>query len=163
MTRRGPGRNRWTVAPLAALGLAALACSTTPSNPPEAQADAGDGLTQATAPARAELRAVYFELDSAALREEGRASLAGDAQQIRSNPDWGVVTIEGHCDERGNEEYNLALGEQRAAAVQEYLLDLGVARDRVKTRTYGEMEPASPGHDERSWRLNRRAQLEIGD
>jgi peptidoglycan-associated lipoprotein len=110
-----------------------------------------------------ELRSVYFELDSALLREEGRASLSRDAQQIQSNPDWGVVTIEGHCDERGNEEYNLALGEQRAAAVKDYLLDLGVAPDRVKTRSYGEMQPASPGHDERAWRLNRRAQLEIGD
>jgi peptidoglycan-associated lipoprotein len=109
------------------------------------------------------LRAVYFELDSAVLREEGRASLALDAQQIQANPAWGVVTIEGHCDEQGNAEYNLALGERRADAVRQYLSDLAVPADRLKTRSYGEMKPAAPGHDEQAWRLNRRAQLEIGD
>ncbi len=154
---------QWTVGTLAALGLAAIACSTTNSNPSETQ---GDGLAQVSVPeptADSDLRAVYFELDSAVLREEGRASLNRHAQQIQSNPTWGVVTIEGHCDERGNEEYNLALGERRADAVKRYLSDLGVPPDRLETRSYGEMQPASLGHDELAWRLNRRAQLELGD
>jgi peptidoglycan-associated lipoprotein len=139
-----------------------MACSTTNSSSQmQAQepADAGSGLAQT--PATADLRAVYFELDSAVLREEGRASLQRDAQEIQSNPDW-VVTVEGHCDERGNEEYNLALGERRAEAVKQYLSDLGVSPDRLKTQSYGEMEPAAPGHDELAWRLNRRVQFEIG-
>jgi peptidoglycan-associated lipoprotein len=108
------------------------------------------------------LRAVYFEVDSAVLGEEGRASLELAAQRIRSNPDWGIVTIEGHCDERGSEEYNLALGERRAKVVARYLSDLGVPSDRLTTRSYGELEPASLGHDELAWRLNRRAQIEMG-
>ena len=106
---------------------------------------------------------MYFGTDSAALHQEGRASLDLTAQQIQSNPDWGVVAIERHCDERGNQEYNLALGEQRAGAVKQYLSDLGVSADRLKIRSHGEMEPASLGHDEVAWRLNRRAQFEIGD
>jgi peptidoglycan-associated lipoprotein len=145
-----------------------MACSTTNSNLSQAQAPAntGDGLAQVAAPATTAdpgLRAVYFETDSAVLREDGRASLDLNAQQIQSNPDWGVITIEGHCDERGNEEYNLALGERRADAVKQYLSDLGVSADRLKTRSYGEMEPVSLGHDELAWRLNRRAQFEIGE
>jgi peptidoglycan-associated lipoprotein len=142
-----------------------MACSTTNSNPSEAQTQ-GDGSARAAAPATTAdpgLRAVYFQLDSAVLREDGRTSLDLSARQIRSNPEWGVVTIEGHCDERGNEEYNLALGERRASAVKRYLSDLGVPPDRLKIRSYGEMEPASPGHDEVAWRVNRRAQFEIGD
>jgi peptidoglycan-associated lipoprotein len=164
--RRGfLGRQR-TVGVLAAVSLAAMACSTTNSNEAQEAAEPGRGLAQVAAPsttADPDLRAVYFETDSAVLREEGRASLHRDAQQIQSNPDWGVVTVEGHCDERGNEEYNLALGERRAAAVKQYLSDLGVSADRLETRSYGELEPAAPGHDEMAWRLNRRAQLEIGD
>ena len=166
--RQGFLRRQWTVGTLAALGLGAMACSTANSNLSETQgpADTEDGLAQVAAPtttADPGLRAVYFELDSAVLREEGRVSLNRNAQQIQSNPDWGVVTIEGHCDERGNEEYNLALGERRAGAVKQYLSDLGVSPDRLKTLSYGEMEPASLGHDELAWRVNRRAQFEIGD
>lgn len=151
------------VGTLAALGLAALACSTTHANPSPEPTEVRNEPAQADARAATDLRAVYFELDSALLHEEGRASLDRSAQQIRSNPDWGVITIEGHCDERGSDEYNLALGERRAENVRQYLADLGVAPDRLRTRSYGEMEPASLGHDERAWRLNRRAQLEIGD
>jgi len=163
--KRGFLRRQWTVGMLAALGLGAMACSTTNSNPSETQTQ-GDGRAQVAAPATTVdpgLRAVYFELDSAVLRDDGRGSLKLNAQQIQSNPDWGVVTIEGHCDERGNEEYNLALGERRASAVKHYLSDLGVPPGRLATRSYGEMEPTSLGHDELAWRLNRRAQFEIGD
>jgi peptidoglycan-associated lipoprotein len=161
MTRRGLLRGRAKIGALAALGLAAMACSTANSTLSPAQPDPGTGHAEASPPA--ELRAVYFEVDSAVLREEGRAVLAVDAKQIQSNPDWGVVTIEGHCDERGSAEYNLALGERRAAAVKQYLADLGVPPDRLDVRSFGEMEPASLGHDERAWRLNRRVQLETGD
>ena len=161
--RRGYLGRQWTIGALAAIALGALACSTTNSGPAETQGSEGNGLAQAPAAEDPGLRVVYFETDSAVLREEGRASLDLNARQLRSNPDWRVVTIEGHCDERGNEEYNLALGERRADAVKRYLADLGVPEDRLKTRSYGEMEPVSSGHDELAWRLNRRAQLEIGD
>src|SRR5262245_57325575 len=165
MMRQGFLGSEWTVGTLAALALGAMACSTTNSNPSGAQmqepADLQEGLAQAPAPAG--LRAVYFDLDSAVLRDDGRASLNANAQQIQSNPEWGVITIEGHCDERGNEEYNLALGERRADAVKRYLSDLGVSTKRLDTRSYGEMEPVSLGHDEMAWRQNRRAQLEISD
>jgi peptidoglycan-associated lipoprotein len=152
----------WTVGMSAAIGLAAIACSTTNSKPPEtgAQDSAENVLAPVPAPTE-ELGTVYFELDSAALGSEGRASLQRDAQRIRSNPDWGMVTIEGHCDERGSDEYNLALGERRADVVAQYLSDLGVPSDRLNTRTLGELQPAAPGHDELAWQANRRAQLQI--
>lgn len=156
-------RGRWTTGTLAVLALGTMACSTTNSSPSPAQPDAGAGLAQVSPPETKELRAVYFELDSAVLREDGRASLDLNVKQIQSNPDWGVVTIEGHCDERGSDEYNLALGERRAAVVKQYLTDRGVSPDRLDVRSLGEMEPASLGHDERAWRLNRRVQFETGD
>src|SRR5262249_39696763 len=153
---------QWTVGALAALALGAMACSTTNSNTKAREPEeAAQGLARESGPAKPALRTVYFDLDSAVLRDEGRTSLSLDAQQIQSNPEWGVVTVQGHCGERGNEEYNLALGEKRAVVVSHYLSDLGVPPDRLKVRSYGEMQPASPGHDERSWRMNRRAQLEI--
>jgi peptidoglycan-associated lipoprotein len=161
--RRGSLRKQWTVGTFAAIGLGAMACSTTNSK----MAETGDAdLAQVAAPSRAtdlDLGKVYFELDSAVLPEEGRESLKMEAQKIQSNPDWKVVTIEGHCDERGSEEYNLALGERRADAVKQYLSDLGVPDDRLETRSYGEMKPAAFGHDEQAWSENRRAELEIGD
>jgi hypothetical protein len=67
------------------------------------------------------------------------------------------VTVQGHCDERGSTEYNLALGERRAAAVKRYLVDLGVSSSKLRTVSYGEDRPAVPGHDESAWRYNRRA------
>ena len=69
------------------------------------------------------------------------------------------VTIEGHCDERGDEEYNLALGERRASSVKRYLQNLGVASGSMRTMSYGEAKPAVQGHDESAWRWNRRAEF----
>ena len=71
----------------------------------------------------------------------------------------GVITIEGHCDERGSEEYNLALGERRASGVKRYLVDLGVPASRLRTVSFGEAKPAVVGHDESAWRYNRRAEF----
>ena len=69
----------------------------------------------------------------------------------------GVITIEGHCDERGSEEYNLALGERRANGVKRYLVDLGVPSSRLRTVSFGEVKPSVMGHDESAWRHNRRS------
>lgn len=155
--------SQWTIGALAALAVAAAACSTTNSNPPVADMDTGDEPAQVAAPATPRSVTVYFDLDSSLLRDEDRASLELSARQIQSSPNLGRVTIEGHCDERGSEEYNLALGERRADSVRRYLADLGVPPDRLETRSYGEMRPASTGHGEQAWHLNRRAQLTIAD
>ena len=113
-----------------------------------------------TQPASApSLEPVYFDTDQAVLRADARASLEARAEAIRQHPELGVVTIQGHCDERGSDEYNLALGERRAAAVKRYLVDLGVPVSRLETVTYGEGRPAAPGHDETAWRHNRRSEL----
>jgi peptidoglycan-associated lipoprotein len=115
----------------------------------------------ATAP-RPELTAIYFDFDRAEIRSDARPALRDNASAINGNDDWGVVTVEGHCDERGSEEYNLALGERRANNVKRYLTDLGVPSNRLRTVSFGEARPAVPGHDESAWRYNRRSEFKGG-
>jgi peptidoglycan-associated lipoprotein len=95
------------------------------------------------------------------LRSDQRPSLDQNAAKIRDNADWKTVVIEGHCDERGSEEYNLALGDRRASAVKRYFMDSGISGGRIDTVSYGESQPAATGHDESSWRLNRRAEFTV--
>ena len=106
------------------------------------------------------MRVVYFDYDSAELSAAARAALDGNAAVLKKYPTW-VVTIEGHCDERGTAEYNLALGERRAAAAQAYLVALGIPASRIKTVSYGKEFPFDPGHDEAAWAKNRRAHFVI--
>jgi len=106
------------------------------------------------------MRIVYFGYDSAELSAEARAALDANAAVLKKYSAW-TVTIEGHCDERGTAEYNLALGERRAAAAQSYLVALGVPASRVKTVSYGKEFPFDPGHDEAAWAKNRRAHFVI--
>jgi len=103
---------------------------------------------------------VFYPLDGADLDDAGRAVVTANAALLRKYPTW-VVTVEGHCDERGTAEYNLALGERRAVAVKSYLLSLGIAPDRVRTVSYGKEFPFDPGHDDRAWSMNRRAHFVI--
>ena len=103
---------------------------------------------------------VFFGLDSAELDEPGRAVVTANAALLKKYPAW-VVTVEGHCDERGTAEYNLALGERRAAAVRTYLVSLGVAPDRIRVVSYGKEFPFDPGHAEAAWARNRRAHFVI--
>jgi len=103
---------------------------------------------------------VFYALDGADLDEAGRATVTANAALLRKYPTW-VVTVEGHCDERGTAEYNLALGERRAVAVKTYLVSLGIAPDRVRTVSYGKEFPFDPGHDEAAWSQNRRAHFVI--
>jgi len=105
-------------------------------------------------------RPVFYPLDGADLDDAGRAVVTANAALLRTYPTW-VVTVEGHCDERGTAEYNLALGERRAVAVKSYLLSLGIAPDRVRTVSYGKEFPFDPGHDDRAWSMNRRAHFVI--
>ena len=109
------------------------------------------------------LAPVYFETDLAVLRPEALNALERYAKSILDHPEWGVLKIDGHCDERGSDEYNLALGKRRAAAVERHLVHMGVPPSRLATRTFGSQKPAVRGHDEGSWRYNRRSELHVGD
>jgi peptidoglycan-associated lipoprotein len=102
----------------------------------------------------------FFALDSSELDDPGRAIVAANAEIMKKYPTW-VVTVEGHCDERGTAEYNLALGERRAVAVKTYLVALGVPPGRVRTVSYGKEFPFDPGHIEPAWSKNRRAHFVI--
>ena len=102
------------------------------------------------------LQDIFFDFDQALLREDSRKTLADNAQWLRANAS-AKVTIEGHCDERGSSEYNLALGERRARATREYLVAAGVAESRISTISYGKERPFVLGHDESAWKWNRRA------
>jgi peptidoglycan-associated lipoprotein len=106
------------------------------------------------------LKPIFFPLDSAELDDAGRAVATADADVLKKYGTW-VITIEGHCDERGTAEYNLALGERRASAVKAYLSSLGVAADRIKTVSYGKEYPFDMGHSEEAWSKNRRGHLVI--
>jgi peptidoglycan-associated lipoprotein len=106
------------------------------------------------------MRIVYYDYDSADLSVEARAALDSNAATLKKYTSW-AVTIEGHCDERGTAEYNLALGERRAAAAQAYIVALGIPASRVKTVSYGKEFPFDPGHDEAAWAKNRRAHFVI--
>lgn len=165
---------------LAALALALLtaACSSTPDSSATAATDGSTtdraplarndvifdnnmSDTQVGAPgsqedlnARAGDR-VFFALDSSELGAEGRATLEKQAAWLKQYTNV-AVTIEGHCDERGTREYNLALGERRAQAVKNYLVSLGVPADRLNTISYGKERPAVMGSDEEAWGRNRR-------
>jgi peptidoglycan-associated lipoprotein len=105
------------------------------------------------------LEAIYFDFDRYEIRSDAKPTLRGNADAIKSNAGWGTVTVEGHCDERGSEEYNLALGERRASGVKRYLVDLGVPESRLRTVSFGEAKPAVVGHDESAWRYNRRSEF----
>jgi peptidoglycan-associated lipoprotein len=106
------------------------------------------------------LRPVFYSLDSAEIDQAGQQVLQADAEVLKKYASW-QITIEGHCDERGTAEYNLALGERRATAARTYLLSLGVPADRIKIVSYGKEFPFDPGHDEAAWSKNRRAHFVV--
>ncbi|HWO57095.1 MAG TPA: peptidoglycan-associated lipoprotein Pal [bacterium] len=104
------------------------------------------------------LKTIYFDFDKYNLRDDARRVLDANAEILRNNPEMNIL-IEGHCDERGTDEYNLALGERRAQAAREYLIRLGIDPSRINVISYGEERPVAPGHDEESWALNRRGEF----
>ena len=103
---------------------------------------------------------VFYGLDSFEVDQVGQQALNTNAGILKKYPTW-VITIEGHCDERGTAEYNLALGEKRALAAKTYLVSLGVPADRLRTVSYGKEFPFDPGHDESAWSKNRRAHFVV--
>lgn len=106
------------------------------------------------------LKDVHFEFDQYDLTEEARKILNEDAKVLSSHPTL-VIQIEGHCDERGSIEYNLALGEKRAVSARLYLIKLGVQGSRLSTISYGKEMPVDPGHSEEAWAKNRRCHFVI--
>ena len=106
------------------------------------------------------LKPVFFGLDSADLDDVGRGAAMANADVLKKYPTW-VITIEGHCDERGTAEYNLALGERRSTAIKTYLTSLGISPDRIRTVSYGKEFPFNPGHTEDAWAQNRRGHFVI--
>jgi len=106
------------------------------------------------------LRPALFDYDSAELNAEAQRVLDANAELLRRYGTW-TITVEGHTDERGTAEYNLALGERRAAAARTYLVSLGIPADRLRMVSYGKEFPFDPGHDEAAWSMNRRAHFVI--
>lgn len=106
------------------------------------------------------LEPVFFGLDASELDADGQAVVQANAELLKKYSSW-AITVEGHCDERGTAEYNLALGERRAMAVKTYLVSLGISPDRVRTVSYGKEFPFDPAHNEAAWAKNRRAHFVV--
>jgi len=106
------------------------------------------------------LERVHFPFDSSNLSQESRTRLQNNARTILANSRMRVL-VEGHCDERGSNEYNIALGERRARAAIDYLVDLGVPRNRLEAKSWGEEKPLDRRSTEEAWRLNRRAEFVV--
>lgn len=103
---------------------------------------------------------VFFGLDQSEIDAASQQVLNANAEILKKYPTW-VITIEGHADERGSAEYNLALGERRALAARNYLVSLGIPADRLRTVSYGKEFPFDPGHNEAAWANNRRAHFVV--
>jgi peptidoglycan-associated lipoprotein len=145
---------------------------TTPEKPPERVEEATPVATEPVAEDAiggkslddlnrdSPLKPVFFGLDIAELDAEGQTIVQQNAELLKKYSSW-AITLEGHCDERGTAEYNLALGERRAVAVKTYLVSLGISPDRVRTVSYGKEFPFDPAHTETAWSKNRRAHFVI--
>jgi peptidoglycan-associated lipoprotein len=155
---------RFTVVPLLlAVGLGFIGCSQDEQKPEEVvtpeNADS-PGAPEADAGANVDAKTVYFAFDDYTVSMDAQATLNQLAERLKANKS-AVVQIEGHCDERGSTEYNIALGQRRAQSVKDYLVRLGVEESRLSTISYGEEKPASDGHDEAAWSKNRRAEFVV--
>jgi peptidoglycan-associated lipoprotein len=104
------------------------------------------------------LEPVFFDFDQWSIREDQKEVMAKNSQWLKSNPNV-KVRLEGHCDERGTAEYNLALGQKRAEGVKSFLEGLGISSQRMATVSYGEERPLDPGHNEAAWMKNRRVDI----
>jgi len=103
---------------------------------------------------------IYFDFDKSDIKTADRATLTEKARWMEANPQYSLI-IEGHCDERGTSEYNLALGERRATAAAKFLEAMGISYDRISTISYGEEKPADSGHNEDAWANNRRDEFKL--
>ena len=103
---------------------------------------------------------VYFGFDSTVVPQGELGKIDAVVEHLAARTDR-VVVVEGHCDERGSNEYNLALGENRSTIIRNYMVQSGISADRIQTRSYGEEKPAAEGHDESAWSVNRRGEFGI--
>ena len=113
-----------------------------------------EAMRQGKPPAAGPLKDIYFDFDRYDLRPDARATLKADADWLKANPSV-RAEIEGHCDERGTNEYNLALGAKRAQAAKDYFISLGITKERLSTKSYGEELPVCKEHTEECWQKNR--------
>jgi peptidoglycan-associated lipoprotein len=107
-----------------------------------------------------QLSTIYFDYDKSDIRSDAREILSQNARSLSDHP-TAVIRIAGHCDERGTDEYNMALGERRATAAKEYLVNYGIDGSKVSTISYGESQAADMGHSEDAWAKNRRAEFQV--
>jgi peptidoglycan-associated lipoprotein len=147
-------------APLAEVAPAAPVVQTDAAGSGSAPAGLqSEAVRETAAPATLlKLEKVFFDFDAYTLTSQAREVLASNAEWLRRNP-AARLTVEGHCDERGADEYNLALGQRRADAAKAYLVSLGIAAERLTSISYGEERPAVVGSDESAWSQNRRAEF----
>ena len=125
-----------------------------PPPPPPVQVSEEDLFTQ-------NVKDAYFDFDKSDIRPDAQQTLTSDADFLKPHADI-KFTIEGHCDERGSEEYNLGLGDRRATAAKSFLVNLGVSTDLINTISYGKDRPVCTDHDEDCWQKNRRAHFHFG-
>ena len=124
-----------------------------------AEDDSGPAFSQLDDPqSPLSVRTIYFEYDSSEISSDYRSTVEAHSLYLQQNPSTSVI-LEGHGDERGSREYNLALGERRAKAVKQQMLLLGANSNQIRLVSYGEERPASDGHDESSWQQNRRVEI----
>jgi peptidoglycan-associated lipoprotein len=151
-----PGAEAPSAATPGAEAIGETPVTETPAASPGALARAAEAGVAVTQEQPSRFADVLFDFDKADLREDGKRTCQAVADFLRKNPKT-RLTIEGHCDERGTPEYNLALGERRAVAVRNYLVSLGIPKGVLSTVSFGEERPLDPGHSEEAWAKNRRA------
>jgi len=160
----------WKLGGLALLAFALTSCAKpqvkkpeetppppTQTPPPAAEEPSLRGKDYKEVP---ELSTIYFDLDQATLRSDARDSLQKNYDALQKHSDWEVL-VEGHCDERGTTEYNLGLGQKRAAAVRQYYMTLGISGTRIATISYGKESPVCTDHTEDCWSKNRRGVTKV--
>jgi len=132
-----------------------------PVEPPVVKQEPVQEVVAAKAAEVVVLEAIYFDFDKSDLRQDARDTLSKNSEALLKKIADAKVQIAGHCDERGSDEYNLALGDRRAKSVAKYLTNLGVKADRISTISYGKEKPAVQGNNEAAWSKNRRAEFVI--
>lgn len=142
--------------------VAVVAPPVAPVEPPPAKQEPAQEVVAAkAADVTVALETVYFDFDKSDLRKDARDALSKNSETLLKTVADAKIKVEGHCDERGSDEYNLALGDRRAKSVAKYLTTLGVKADRISTISYGKEKPAVSGNNEAAWSKNRRAEFVI--
>jgi len=160
---------RFTTAVAVVIAMGAIGCQSKPKPTTETTKTDSEWKEQPTTPRESstgmskklDLTTIYFDFDKSDIRADQRDAAKADAAKVKGMT--GSVVIEGNTDERGSEEYNLALGERRADSVKRYFVDSGVPGSRLSTVSFGESRPAVQGHDESAWKYNRRVDFSAGN